>query len=46
VIRDGLKPGERVAVEGQHNLRPGVTVQPKPVTQSRDRESAATSLLH
>jgi len=36
VIRDGLKPGERVAVEGQHNLRPGVTVKPKPVTQSRD----------
>jgi RND family efflux transporter MFP subunit len=36
VIEDGLKPGERVAVEGQHNLRPGVTVRPKPVTQSRD----------
>jgi RND family efflux transporter MFP subunit len=36
VIGDGLKPGERVAVEGQHNLRPGVMVQPKPVTHSRD----------
>ena len=30
VIQDGLKPGERVVVEGQHLLRPGVPVQPKP----------------
>ena len=30
VIQDGLKPGERVAVEGQQNLRPGMPVQPKP----------------
>jgi membrane fusion protein (multidrug efflux system) len=30
VIQDGLKPGERVVVEGQLNLRPGMTVQPKP----------------
>lgn len=30
VIQDGLKPGERVVVEGQQNLRPGVPVQAKP----------------
>ena len=30
VIRDGLKPGERVIVEGQQNLRPGMEVQTKP----------------
>jgi RND family efflux transporter MFP subunit len=30
VIDEGLKPGERVVVEGQINLRPGTLVQPKP----------------
>jgi RND family efflux transporter MFP subunit len=30
VIDDGLKPEERVVVEGQLNLRPGTLVQPKP----------------
>jgi RND family efflux transporter MFP subunit len=30
VIQDGLKRGERVVVEGQQNLRPGMQVQPKP----------------
>jgi membrane fusion protein (multidrug efflux system) len=30
VIQDGLKPGERVVVEGQLNLKPGMTVQTKP----------------
>jgi membrane fusion protein (multidrug efflux system) len=29
VIQDGLKPGERVIVEGQQNLRPGMPVQAK-----------------
>lgn len=29
VIQDGLKPGERVVVEGQQNLRPGMAVQTK-----------------
>lgn len=32
VIQDGLKPGERVVVEGQQNLKPGMLVQPKPFT--------------
>jgi len=30
VIQSGLNPGERVVVEGQQNLRPGVKVQTKP----------------
>jgi membrane fusion protein (multidrug efflux system) len=30
MIQDGLKPGERVIVEGQQNLRPGMEVQTKP----------------
>jgi membrane fusion protein (multidrug efflux system) len=30
VIQAGLKPGDRVVVEGQQNLKPGMTVQPKP----------------
>ena len=30
VIRDGLKTGERVIVEGQQNLKPGMPVQTKP----------------
>ena len=29
VIQDGLKPGERVIVEGQQNLKPGMAVQTK-----------------
>ncbi|HLI82331.1 MAG TPA: efflux RND transporter periplasmic adaptor subunit [Bryobacteraceae bacterium] len=30
VINEGLKPGERVVVEGQQGLRPGAAVAPKP----------------
>jgi membrane fusion protein (multidrug efflux system) len=30
IVRDGLNPGERVVVEGQQALRPGMQVQPKP----------------
>jgi RND family efflux transporter MFP subunit len=33
VIHTGLNAGERVVVEGQQNLRPGMTVQPKPVNR-------------
>jgi membrane fusion protein (multidrug efflux system) len=29
-IKEGLKPGERVVVEGQQNLRPGTPVKPEP----------------
>jgi membrane fusion protein (multidrug efflux system) len=30
VIEEGLKPGERVVVEGLQRLREGATVNPKP----------------
>jgi RND family efflux transporter MFP subunit len=30
VIDDGLKPGDHVVVEGQQNLKPGMTVRTKP----------------
>jgi len=30
IIQEGLRPGERVVAEGQQNLRPGMTVLPKP----------------
>jgi RND family efflux transporter MFP subunit len=33
VIQNGLNAGERVVVEGQQNLRQGMTVQPKPVNR-------------
>jgi RND family efflux transporter MFP subunit len=36
VIQSGLKPGERVAVEGQQGLRPGMTVQTKPYKSDID----------
>jgi membrane fusion protein (multidrug efflux system) len=30
VVQEGLKPSERVVVEGQQNLRPGMAVQTRP----------------
>src|ERR1700677_2065608 len=36
VIQSGLNPGERVAVEGQQSLRPGMTVQTKPFKSDVD----------
>jgi RND family efflux transporter MFP subunit len=36
VIQSGLNPGERVAVEGQQSLRPGMTVQTKPYKSDID----------
>jgi RND family efflux transporter MFP subunit len=36
VIQGGLNPGERVAVEGQQSLRPGMTVQTKPYKSDID----------
>jgi RND family efflux transporter MFP subunit len=31
IIRDGIKPGERVVVDGLQKVRPGMQVEPKPV---------------
>jgi membrane fusion protein (multidrug efflux system) len=33
VIREGLKPGQRVVVEGLQKAAPGTTVNPKPFNQ-------------
>ena len=33
IINDGLKPGERIIVEGTQKVRPGVTVNPRLITQ-------------
>jgi membrane fusion protein (multidrug efflux system) len=38
VIEDGLKPGERVVVEGLQRLREGVTVAPKPAPPAGTEE--------
>jgi RND family efflux transporter MFP subunit len=34
VVSNGLKPGDRVVVEGQQKVRPGMQVQPKPFKAS------------
>ena len=36
VVLHGLAPGERVIVEGQHKVRPGMTVMPTLLPASRD----------
>ena len=36
VIQAGLKPGDRVVVEGQQNLKPGMMVQTKPFKSNVD----------
>ena len=42
-VEDGLKPGERVIVNGLQQVRPGATVAPKlvdmPTSEVRDREA-------
>ena len=35
VILEGLKPGERVVVEGIQKVRPGMTVTPKPFAEAK-----------
>ena len=45
VIDEGLKPGERVVVEGLQRIREGATVNPKPVpaeTKSAEAPAAST----
>lgn len=43
VIEDGLKPGERVIVNGLQQVRPGVTVEPKVVEMPNGRQSAVVN---
>src|SRR5690606_18589513 len=41
VIEEGLRAGERVDVEGQDKLRPGVQVRPQPWTPLEERPAVA-----
>ena len=36
IIKEGLKPGERVIVEGLQKVRPGMKVEPKSVVKSKE----------
>ena len=36
VVKEGLKPGEQVIVEGLMRVRPGVVVDAKPPTEPRN----------
>jgi RND family efflux transporter MFP subunit len=38
IVSDGLKPGERVVVEGVQKVRPGMQVNPKPFTEATSGE--------
>jgi len=40
IIEDGVKPGERVVVEGLQKIRQGVTVVPRPYTKSNQPAEA------
>jgi hypothetical protein len=40
VILEGLKPGERVVVEGTQKVRPGMTVTPKPFAEAPAKTEA------
>jgi len=43
VIEDGLKPGERVVVEGLQRIRDGMTVSPKPAPAAPSDASSAAA---
>ncbi|OAM91463.1 efflux RND transporter periplasmic adaptor subunit [Termitidicoccus mucosus] len=45
VVRDGLKPGERVIVNGLHRVRPGMTVTPELASNDTATTPAATVAL-
>lgn len=36
-VKDGLKPGERVIVQGQQRVKPGLKVNPQPMPVATDR---------
>ena len=40
IVEQGLKPGDRVIVEGQLKVRPGARVTPKPYRADADRAAA------
>jgi membrane fusion protein (multidrug efflux system) len=40
LITDGLKPGDKVIVEGEQNLQPGTPVKPVPAKQMAAGDTA------
>jgi membrane fusion protein (multidrug efflux system) len=40
IVEQGLKPGDRVIVEGQLKVRPGMRVQPQPYRAPDDTPAA------
>ena len=45
IIREGLKPGQRVVAEGVQKVRPGTTVNPKPFS-ARNRRQGSNACLN
>lgn len=43
IIESGLKPGERVVVEGLVKVQPGIDVVPQPIDASAEAKAAATT---
>ena len=43
IIEEGVKPGERVIIEGLQKVKPGITVQPKLVSSKGDSNLPASS---
>ncbi|HEX7088184.1 MAG TPA: efflux RND transporter periplasmic adaptor subunit [Vicinamibacterales bacterium] len=41
IVRDGLRPGDRVVVSGLQRVRPGMTVTPQAVAMTGEREMGA-----
>jgi RND family efflux transporter MFP subunit len=44
IVKSGLKPGERIVVNGLMRVRPGVKVAPKPVAMVPDSSDTAASV--
>ena len=41
VVRDGLKPGERIVVNGLQRVQPGMVIKPRSVPMEGDSGAAA-----
>jgi RND family efflux transporter MFP subunit len=46
IVREGLKPGDVIVVNGAQRVHPGVTVTPQRVTMGADGTDAAASASH
>jgi hypothetical protein len=45
VVKEGLKPGERVIVEGVQKVRAGMPVTPKPFQEKPEKPGGPGALL-